>query len=82
MWDTALLAQGIARRKAGEEWYEITGTAQAMDEGLKKTEREDPLKPEGLDGARLTDKSEPDTMKARGCGSGKIRPDGRKPCAV
>lgn len=65
VWDTALLAQGIARRKAGEEWYEITGTAQAMDEGLKETEREDPLKPEGLDGARLTDKSEPDTMKAR-----------------
>lgn len=65
VWDTALLAQGIARRKAGEEWYEITGTALAMDEGLKETEREDPLKPEGLDGARLTDKSEPDTMKAR-----------------
>ena len=65
VWDTALLARGIERRKAGEEWYEITGTAQAMDEGLKKTEQEDPLKPEGLDGARLTDKSEPDTMKAR-----------------
>ena len=65
VWDTALLAQGIARRKAGEEWYEITGTAQAIDEGLKETEREDPLKPEGLDDARLTDKSEPDTMKAR-----------------
>ena len=65
VWDTALLARGIERRKAGEEWYEITGTAQAMDEGLKETEREDPLKPEGLDGARLTDKSEPDTMKAR-----------------
>ena len=65
VWDTALLARGIERRKAGEEWYEITGTAQAMDEGLKTTEREDPLKPEGLDGARLTDKSEPDTMKAR-----------------
>ena len=28
-------------------------SAQAMDEGLKETEREDPLKPEGLDGARL-----------------------------
>ena len=65
VWNTALLARGIERRKAGEEWYEITGTAQAMDEGLKETEREDPLKPEGLDGARLTDKSEPDTMKAR-----------------
>ena len=56
VWDTALLAQGIARRKAGEEWYEITGTAQAIDEGLKKTEREDPLKPEGLDGARLDER--------------------------
>ena len=26
VWNTALLARGIARRKAGEEWYEITGT--------------------------------------------------------
>lgn len=56
VWDTALLARGIARRKAGDEWYEITGTALAMDEGLKETEREDPLKPEGLDGARLDER--------------------------
>ena len=34
VWDTALLAQGIARRKAGEEWYEITGTALETTENL------------------------------------------------
>ena len=34
VWDTALLARGIARRKAGEEWYEITGTALETTENL------------------------------------------------
>lgn len=40
VWDTALLAQGIARRKAGEEWYEITGETLETGEslsGAKKT---------------------------------------------
>lgn len=34
VWDTALLARGIARRRAGEEWYEITGTALKTGEDL------------------------------------------------
>ena len=34
VWDTALLARGIARRRAGEEWYEITGTALKTGESL------------------------------------------------
>lgn len=40
VWDTALLARGIERRKAGEEWYEITGETLETDEslsGAKKT---------------------------------------------
>lgn len=40
VWDTALLARGIERRKAGEEWYEITGETLETGEslsGAKKT---------------------------------------------
>lgn len=62
VWDTALLARGIARRKAGEEWYEITGETL---ERLGGAEQEDVLVPDGLDGARLADESESDVLKAR-----------------
>ena len=62
VWDTALLARGIARRKAGEEWYEITGETL---ERLGGEEQEDVLVPDGLDGARLADESESDVLKAR-----------------
>ena len=65
VWDTALLAQGIARRKAGEEWYEITGETLETSEGLNSEERETVLAPEGLNGARLADENEPDVIKAR-----------------
>lgn len=50
-WDTALLARGIARRKAGEEWYEITGAALKTGTDLSDTEEETTLVPEGLSGA-------------------------------
>ena len=39
MWDTALLAQGIERRKAGEEWYEITGETLETGESLSGAEK-------------------------------------------
>lgn len=62
VWDTALLARGIARRRAGKEWYEITGETL---ERLGGAEQEDVLVPDGLDGARLADESESDVLKAR-----------------
>ena len=65
VWDTALLARGIARRRAGEEWYEITGETQETLERLGGAEQEDVLVPDGLDGARLADESESDVLKAR-----------------
>lgn len=34
VWDAALLARGIARRRAGEEWYEITGETLETGERL------------------------------------------------
>lgn len=37
VWDTALLAKGIERRKAGEEWYEITGTELKKNDTEKTT---------------------------------------------
>ena len=45
VWDTALLARGIARRKAGEEWYEITGETLETGDGLSTEERETPNVP-------------------------------------
>ena len=42
VWDTALLAQGIARRKAGEEWYEITGETLETGESLSGAEKTTP----------------------------------------
>ena len=42
VWDTALLAQGIARRKAGEEWYEITGETLKTGESLSGAEKTTP----------------------------------------
>ena len=63
VWDTALLARGLARRKAGEEWYEITGTA--LETGGDLSEQEDALVPDGLDDARLAGESESDVLKAR-----------------
>lgn len=65
VWDTALLARGIARRKAGEEWYEITGTALETGKDLSDAEEETALVPEGLSGARLMNEDEADAAKAR-----------------
>ena len=65
VWDTALLARGIARRKAGEEWYEITGTLLKTGTDLSDAEETTALVPEGLSGARLADESESDVLKAR-----------------
>lgn len=65
VWNTALLARGIARRRAGEEWYEITGETLETGERLGGAEQEDVLVPDGLDGARLADESESDVLKAR-----------------
>lgn len=65
VWNTALLARGIARRKAGEEWYEITGTLLKTGTDLSDAEEETALVPDGLDGARLADESESDVLKAR-----------------
>ena len=65
VWDAALLARGIARRKAGEEWYEITGTALKTGTDLSDTEEETALVPEGLSSARLMDEDEADAAKAR-----------------
>lgn len=42
VWDTALLARGIERRKAGEEWYEITGETLETDESLSGAEKTTP----------------------------------------
>lgn len=42
VWDTALLAQGITRRKAGEEWYEITGETLETGESLSGAEKTTP----------------------------------------
>ena len=42
VWDTALLARGIARRKAGEEWYEITGETLKTGESLSGAEKTTP----------------------------------------
>ena len=42
VWDTALLALGIARRKAGEEWYEITGETLETGESLSGAEKTTP----------------------------------------
>ena len=84
VWDTALLARGIARRKAGEEWYEITGTVLKTGTDLSDAEEETALVPGGLETARGW------RMRSEaGCGArlenavlGEIRPDERKPCAV
>ena len=65
VWDTALLARGIARRRAGEEWYEITGTVLKTGTDLSDAEEETALVPEGLSGARLMDEDEADAAKAR-----------------
>ena len=65
VWNTALLARGIARRKAGEEWYEITGTVLKTGTDLSDAEEETVLVPEGLSGARLMDEDEADAAKAR-----------------
>lgn len=42
VWDTALLACGIERRKAGEEWYEITGETLETGESLSGAEKTTP----------------------------------------
>lgn len=42
VWDTALLARGIARRRAGEEWYEITGETLETGESLSGAEKTTP----------------------------------------
>ena len=42
VWDTALLARGIERRKAGEEWYEITGETLETGESLSDAEKTTP----------------------------------------
>lgn len=42
VWDTALLARGIERRKAGEEWYEITGETLETGESLSSAEKTTP----------------------------------------
>ena len=42
VWDTVLLARGIARRKAGEEWYEITGETLETGESLSGAEKTTP----------------------------------------
>lgn len=42
VWDTAILARGIARRKAGEEWYEITGETLETGESLSGAEKTTP----------------------------------------
>ena len=42
VWDTALLARGIERRKAGEEWYEITGETLETGERLSGAEKTTP----------------------------------------
>ena len=42
VWNTALLARGIARRKAGEEWYEITGETLETGESLSGAEKTTP----------------------------------------
>lgn len=42
VWDTALLARGIERRKAGEEWNEITGETLETGESLSGAEKTTP----------------------------------------
>ena len=42
VWDTAILARGIERRKAGEEWYEITGETLETGESLSGAEKTTP----------------------------------------
>ena len=42
VWDTALLARGIERRKAGEEWYEIMGETLETGESLSGAEKTTP----------------------------------------
>lgn len=42
VWDTALLARGIEQRKAGEEWYEITGETLETGESLSGAEKTTP----------------------------------------
>jgi len=42
VWDTALLARGIERRKAGEEWYEITGETLETGESMSGAEKTTP----------------------------------------
>lgn len=42
VWDTALLARGIERRKAGEEWYEITGETLETGKSLSGAEKTTP----------------------------------------
>ena len=42
VWDAALLARGIERRKAGEEWYEITGETLETGESLSGAEKTTP----------------------------------------
>lgn len=42
VWDTALLARGIERRKAGEEWNEITGETLETGESLIGAEKTTP----------------------------------------
>ena len=63
VWDTALLARGIERRKAGEEWYEITGTALDRTDEAETAFVPDALK--GLEHAHKADENDADVQKAK-----------------
>lgn len=63
VWDTAILARGIERRKAGEEWYEITGTALEQVDEAKKAFVPDTLK--GLEHAHKAAENDADVQKAK-----------------
>lgn len=58
-----MLAKGIERRKAGEEWYEITGTPLAWDEQTEEAFVPEKLK--GLEQAQKADEDNEDVRAAK-----------------
>ena len=63
VWDTAMLARGMELVKAGQQWYEITGTPLAQDEQTEEAFVPEKLK--GLEHAQKMDEDNEDVRSAK-----------------
>ncbi len=63
VWDTAMLARGMELVKAGQQWYEITGTPLAWDEQTEEAFVPEKLK--GLEQAQKADEDNEDVRAAK-----------------